>query len=87
MKDIKALSKIAVKLDSEYEQAHGKHHKKKARILKRAIMIEKKLTKAVHKVMPLATMKEVKATRNHQLAWMKERMDNRTGRIIQRRVT
>jgi len=85
IKSIDKLSKIAVKLDQEYETVNRLHIKKKKRILKRAIMIEKKLIKVVGKMFPLRNEEEIKDSIRNMLTQLQERMLNRVGRIVQRK--
>lgn len=80
--DIKKLSKIAVSIDVEYENTNPKHKKKLRRLLKRALMIEKRLKIALGQVFPLLNAKEITDSLRNQLAWVSERMQRRHGRRI-----
>jgi hypothetical protein len=84
MKDVKALSKKAIKLERAFARTNDKHTTKKARLLKQALSVEKKLLVAMRKLMPLTPVDKVKDMIRHQLAWMQERMQARRGRKIQK---
>ena len=81
-KDIHKLSKIACRIDKDYTAADGKPIKE-ARLLKRALSIEKKLLAAVAVLMPVGTSKaDILLMAQRQLSWTQNRINNRVGRIM-----
>lgn len=86
-KDIKALSKIAVKIDMAYTAAGMKRLIKK-RLLKRAIATENRLIKAAREVMPLhVSDDEVKDMIRRQLAQTKHNIINKIGHTLEFKVS
>ena len=87
MNPVNKISKIIVQIDSAYEKTHKLHDKKKKRLFKRAIMMEKRLIEAVGTMHPLNKLADIKDMVRHQLTWMQERMTNRTGRTVRNPVS
>lgn len=87
IKNITKLSKMAVKLEDDFDALHPKHNKAKARLIKRALKIQKQLTTNVSKMFPLKTKEEAISMAEKQIDWMRVRVQTREGRITQNPVS
>ncbi len=82
-KDIKALCKIAVKLDRVYDRIHPLHKKKQLRTIKRAMMQERKLYRAVANSLGTLNRDVINNKIQEYLRITFSNMENRVGRRIQ----
>lgn len=83
--EINKISNIIVKLENKIEACHPKHTKKRARLLRRALLLVDRLERLISIKMNELDSEKFKKMAEYQLDWMRIRVRERVGRITQKK--
>jgi len=81
--EARLIAKLMVKEQNKLEATHSKNHARRVRIIKRAISLNEKMKVVVSRVFPMQDAKGIDQTCWRMVDWMTDRMEQRTGRMVQ----